>query len=74
MGHSSQDTGKPCTRGGGIPRAKAPSLRKDWNKGTQRTRKLSTGVLPCMLGKCEGTLYGVLPWSGNGPQVLSRVR
>ena len=23
--------------------AKAPSLRKDWSKGTQRTRKLSTG-------------------------------
>ena len=23
--------------------AKAPSLRKDWTKGTQRTRKLSTG-------------------------------
>jgi hypothetical protein len=23
--------------------AKAPSLRKDWNKGSQRTRKLSAG-------------------------------
>ena len=23
--------------------AKAPSLRKDWTRGTQRTRKLSTG-------------------------------
>ena len=23
--------------------AKAPSLRKDWTKGTQRTRELSTG-------------------------------
>ena len=41
MGHSSLRTGKPCTRGG-IPKAKAPRLRKDRNKGTQRTRKLST--------------------------------
>src|SRR5712691_13237465 len=41
MGHSSLSTGKPCTRGG-IPKAKAPSLRKDRNKGTQRTRKLCT--------------------------------
>src|SRR5215471_11020937 len=42
MGHSSRSTGKPCTPGGGR-KAKAPSLRKDRTKGTQRTRKLSTG-------------------------------
>jgi hypothetical protein len=41
MGHSSRSTGKPCARGG-IPKAKAPSLRKDRNKGIQRTRKLYT--------------------------------
>ena len=57
MGHSSRRTGKPCTRGG-IPKAKAPSLRKDRNKGTQRTRKLSTVIL-WMLEKCEGTLHGI---------------
>jgi hypothetical protein len=42
MGRSSRRTGKPCTRGI-CPMAKAPSLRKDRTKGTQRTRKLSTG-------------------------------
>ena len=42
MGHSSQSVGKPRTPGWGLI-AKAPSLRKDRNKGTQRTRKLSTG-------------------------------
>ena len=42
--------------------AKAPSLRKDWSKGTQRTRKLSTGKALWMLEKCEGTLQGVEPW------------
>ena len=41
MGRSSRRTGKPCTRGI-CPMAKAPSLRKDRTKGTQRTRKLST--------------------------------
>src|SRR5215831_970299 len=41
MGHSSRRVGKPRTPGCGL-RAKAPSLRKDWTKGTQRTRKLST--------------------------------
>ena len=38
--------------------AKAPSLRKDWNKGTQRTRKLSAGNARGMLRKWEGTLCG----------------
>jgi hypothetical protein len=36
--------------------AKALSLRKDRNKGTQRTRKLYTGELQGMLRKWEGTL------------------
>src|SRR5712691_7798211 len=42
--------------------AKAPSLREDRSKGTQRTRKLSTVNAPWMLEKCEGTLQGVAPW------------
>jgi len=42
MGRSSRRTGKPSTRGCG-PMAKAPSLREDRTKGTQRTRKLYTG-------------------------------
>ena len=40
--------------------AKAPSLRQDWNKGIQRTRKLSTVKAPWMLEKCEGTLHGAM--------------
>src|SRR5215468_10768667 len=42
MGHSSLSVGKLRRPGGGLT-AKAPSLRKDQNKGIQRTRKLSTG-------------------------------
>src|SRR5258706_16101436 len=38
--------------------AKAPSLRKDWTKGTQRTRKLSTGNALWRLREWEGTLRG----------------
>ena len=38
--------------------AKAPSLRKDWNKGTQRTRKLSAGNARGMLREWEETLRG----------------
>ena len=45
MGRRSRRTGKPCTRGI-CPMAKAPSLRKDRTKGTQRTRELSTGKAP----------------------------
>ena len=71
MGRSSRSPGKPDTRGI-LPMAKAPSLRKNWSKGTQRTRKLCTVNAPCMLEKCEGTLHGV--GYGEGPQVLSRVR
>jgi len=37
---------------------KAPSLRKDWTKGTQRTRKLSTGKARGRLRKWAGTLRG----------------
>jgi hypothetical protein len=52
--------------------AKAPSLWKDRNKGTQRTRKLYTeNKLRWMLTKWEGTL---LARRGERPQVLSRVR
>lgn len=49
MGHSSQRTVTPSTRGG-VPTAKAPSLwkygvqRVDGEQSTQRTRKLSTRV------------------------------
>src|SRR5215831_6945398 len=42
MGRSSPRTVTPFT-GGCVSEAKAPSLWKDWSKGTQRTRKLSTG-------------------------------
>jgi hypothetical protein len=41
--------------------AQAPSLRKDWSKGPQRTRKLST-VKAVERGKCAGTLQGVSSW------------
>src|SRR5712692_9702910 len=44
MGHSRRSPGKLGTPGRGL-KAKAPSLWKDGNKGTQRTRKLSTGGL-----------------------------
>src|SRR5438093_11471921 len=46
--------------------AKAPSLQKDRNKGTQRTRKLCTVHAPCMLGTCAGTLRGF--WPGRRPE------
>jgi hypothetical protein len=42
MGHRSRSPGKPCTPGCGLT-AKAPSLRKDQYKGTQRTRKAVHG-------------------------------
>jgi hypothetical protein len=42
MGRSSRRTGKPSTRGW-APKAKAPSLGEEGNKGTQCTRKLYTG-------------------------------
>ena len=41
MGHSSLSPGKLGTPGRGLM-AKAPSLRKDRNKGTSRMRKLTT--------------------------------
>jgi len=39
--------------------AKAPSLQKVWNKGPQRTRKLSTGH-PVDAGEMGKTLRGVV--------------
>src|SRR5262252_8134284 len=57
MEHSSLHVGKPRTPGCGLT-AKAPSRRKDWNKGPQRTRKLSAGNARGMLRKWEGTLRG----------------
>src|SRR5262245_7479717 len=67
-GRRSRRTGKPCTRGI-CPRAKAPRLRKDRPKGTQRTRKLSTGerLWSWRNGKERFVDHG------EGPQVLSRI-
>ena len=72
MGHSSRSTGKPCTPGWGL-KAKAPSLWEDGNKGTQRTRKLSTGGLLWSWRNAKER-FGVLSDHGEGSQVLSRVR
>ena len=71
MGHSSQSVGKPRTRGWGLM-AKAPSLRKDWSKGTQRTRKLSTGGLLWSWSNAKER-FVVLSDHGEGPKVLSRM-
>jgi hypothetical protein len=60
MGQSSRSTGKPCTPGGGL-KAKAPRLWEDGNKGTQRTRKLSTGGLPWSW-RNGNRRFMVLPW------------
>lgn len=60
MGHSSRSTGKPCTPGWGL-KAKAPSLWEDGNKGTQRTRKLSTGGLPWSW-RNGNRRFMVFPW------------
>ena len=72
MGHSSRSTVKPCTLGC-VPEAKAPSLRKDWSKGTQRTRKLSTGGLLWSWRNAKER-FVVRSDHGEGPKVLSRVR
>ena len=72
MGHSSRRTVTPST-GGCVPEAKAPSLRKDWSKGTQRTRKLSTGGLLWSWRNAKER-FVVLSNHGEGPKVLSRVR
>ena len=68
MGHSSRSVGKPRTPGRGL-KAKAPSLRQDRTKGTQRTRKLSTGAVPWSWrnGKERFVKHG------ERPQVLSRI-
>jgi hypothetical protein len=60
MGHSSRSPGKLGTPGRGLM-AKAPSLWKDGTKGTQRTRKLSTGECTVELEKWEQTLHEC-PW------------
>ena len=72
MGHSSRSPGKLGTPGCGLM-AKAPSLRKDWSKGTQRTRKLSTGGLLWSWRNAKER-FVVLSDHGEGPKVLSRVR
>jgi hypothetical protein len=68
MGHSSRNAGKPRTPGWGLM-AKAPSLRKDRTKGTQRTRKLFTGeaLWSWRNGKERFVDHG------ERPQVLSRI-
>jgi len=51
--------------------AKAPSLWKDGNKGTQRTRKLSTGNAPWSWRNGNRRFMDV---HGERPKVLRRVR
>lgn len=72
MGCSSPRTVTPST-GGCVPEAKAPSLWKDWSKGTQRTRKLSTGGLLGSWRNAKERFVGLMD-HGDGPKVLSRVR
>ena len=75
MGHSSRSTGKPCTPGWGL-KAKAPSLWEDGNKGTQRTRKLSTGGLPWSW-RNGNRRFMVFPWrstKGVKPDALKGAR
>ena len=72
MGHRSLSPGKLGTPGRGLM-AKAPSLRKDWSKGTQRTRKLSTGGFLWSWRNVKER-FAVLSDHGEGPKVLSRVR
>ena len=67
MGHSSRSPGKLGTPGCGL-KAKAPSLRKDWSKGTQRTRKLSTGGLLWSWRNAKER-FVVLSDHGEGPKV-----
>jgi hypothetical protein len=70
MGHSSRSVGKPRTLGRGLM-AKAPSLWKDGNKGTQRTRKLSTGNV---LWSWRNGNRRFMDVHGDRPKVLRRVR
>jgi len=51
--------------------AKAPSLWKDGNKGTQRTHKLSTGKA---LWSWRNGNRGFMDVHGELPKVLRRVR
>jgi hypothetical protein len=68
MGHRSRNAGKPRTPGWGLM-AKAPSLRKDRNKGTQRTRKLFTGEVLWSWRNGKERFVD----HGERPQVLSRI-
>src|SRR4029453_39979 len=70
MGHSSRSPGKLGTPGRGLM-AKAPSLWKDGNKGTQRTRKLSTGNV---LWSWRNGNRRFMDIHGDRPKVLRRVR
>src|SRR5262249_27004206 len=54
-GRSSRSAGKPRTPGEGRM-AKAPSLRKDWTRGSRRTRKAVHGECSVEPTKREGTL------------------
>ena len=69
MGHSSPSVGKPRTSGYELT-AKAPSLWKDGNKGTQQTRKLSTGN--ALWSWRNGNRRFMVP-HGDESQVLSRM-
>ena len=70
MGHSSRSPGKLGTPGRGRM-AKAPSLWKDGTKGTQRTRKLSTGNVLWSWRNGNRRFMNV---HGDQPKVLRRVR
>ena len=71
MGHRSRSPGKLGTPGR-ERKAKAPSLRKDWGKGPQRTRKLSTGGRLWSWSNAKER-FVVLSGHGEGPKVLSRM-
>src|SRR6266850_6243357 len=70
MGHRSPSVGKPRTSGWELT-AKAPRLWKDGNKGTQRTRKLSTGNA---LWSWSNGNRRFMEVHAERPQVLRRVR
>ena len=72
MGRSSRRPVTPSTRGI-LPMAKAPSLRKDWSKGTQRTRKLYPGGYPWSWRNVQERFVEMCSHRER-PKVLSRVR
>ena len=74
MGHSSPRAGKLSTRGIFLM-AKAPSLRKDRNKGTQRTRKLSAGNALRSWRNGKGRFVRARRWTaGAKPYTMKVVR